>query len=1479
MPIKTNLESPPYFDDYDGNNDYYKVLFKPGVPVQVRELNQLQTMLQSQIERFGDNIFKRGTIIDGCGFTFHDNIPYIKIKDSEANTGAPVNVAGYPGLYARNETTNVHAYVIASNTGFETQAPDLNTLYLKYINSGTAGEASFSSNDQIIIYNKEESVYEVGIDNGSTGFSNSDSVLFLSSIAVQNSSSGKTFSNSSGLLSTFSAGQTIIGSTSGAQAVVVEANTTANAEAIVLKIRPVYTDLTANPANTAKWTFASEENITVTSGPTNARLISKIGSGATGSLVTDGAGKLITLTVTSGGQGYYVPPFATIISIGGTPSALSLESRNYFAKVTIATVDSSVGTGYGFSISNGVIYQLGYFSRVANQFTIVEKYSNTPDAKVIGFDTTEIIKNSNQDQSLLDNALGTFNYTAPGADRLELVPTLVVLNKTDADANNDFFSIVEFSEGKPFKQNRVTQYKAIEDELAKRTYEESGDYVLDPFLVSTLSDENFEWVDAGTSNEANNFDIIIDPGKAYISGYRVETMGNYRATLDKSVDTEIALNRSAGVNYENFIRVKNVAGVFLFSTGDVVSLRDTAKTFLATGSNYGIAPTAAGSEIGSARIRSMTYESGIPGSTQAIYRLYLFDISMNTGKNFKDVLSLFYDGATYDGVADVILDKTSLGTSIASLQGTANDILVFPVGEKAVKSVNNISYTYRTINQTALTANAAGKITITVTGNETFPYLGTLNSSEKEDIIVIPLANIAAAAAITGTISVNTTTTNVVGSGTSFTTQFEAGDYIKISANATGGFDHRRITSITNGTFLTIDSNASFTNAVSTATFAFPAFIPVPLSTRTGRVANVDTAQQTMIIDLNQTLSGANDVAVAYNVKVTNATPIAKQAQRNLFVRIDCSNNTGNTSGPWTLGVPDVFRLRKVYKGTTNTFTSATSGIEDVTRNFVIDHNQDENVYNQSYLYIKPGTNQTLAGSDRLLVQFDCFSNNLSNTLFSIGSYTENDTKLLANLTTSVNRLEIPQMITSRGKKVDLIEYFDFRPLSVNTAVLSTTEASATIHPAEPARTAKFGNTRDPVNDQKFPVPDSDITFDAEYYVGRKDLVIIGSNGDFNVIKGKPGLTPVAPKTPSDSLVIELLNITPYPSLPQNLSANTLAFIDTKVINHANLNERKNLYSITKEAQLNPTKYSQTPGFTMRDIKSLQDRVEALEYYSTLSLVEDKVKNEVIPSGANTQVNRFKFGYFIDNFTSLNYADINDPEFNAGYNAERNRLVPANEQINLPFKIYSGEAINQSLYGKTLMLPFESVSVVSQLQATGVPNVGSALPLTYNKGKFYTKIPATFTPKAVVPPIYQTVFSGLNLFGLNALSLPPKPTTPVRTTISQTFQFIVNGLRPSTRFYFFFDGKDNSSKCKPIGGKIGDAIKSDKYGIANFQFFLSTVPSDLVSKELNTRKITESQAVGQTLSTSKTLQMKESSSTGTIVAEGVLPVKVTFTNS
>jgi len=88
MPIQTDLSVSPYFDDYNENKDFYKVLFRPGVSVQARELNQLQTILQKQIERFGNNIYKQGTIIDGCDITFHNDLQYVKIKDIQTDSQA-----------------------------------------------------------------------------------------------------------------------------------------------------------------------------------------------------------------------------------------------------------------------------------------------------------------------------------------------------------------------------------------------------------------------------------------------------------------------------------------------------------------------------------------------------------------------------------------------------------------------------------------------------------------------------------------------------------------------------------------------------------------------------------------------------------------------------------------------------------------------------------------------------------------------------------------------------------------------------------------------------------------------------------------------------------------------------------------------------------------------------------------------------------------------------------------------------------------------------------------------------------------------------------------------------------------------------------------------------------------------------------------------------------------------------------------------
>ena len=58
-----NLDTSPYFDDFDADKDFYKVLFKPGFPVQARELTTLQSILQNQISNFGEHFFKEGSMV------------------------------------------------------------------------------------------------------------------------------------------------------------------------------------------------------------------------------------------------------------------------------------------------------------------------------------------------------------------------------------------------------------------------------------------------------------------------------------------------------------------------------------------------------------------------------------------------------------------------------------------------------------------------------------------------------------------------------------------------------------------------------------------------------------------------------------------------------------------------------------------------------------------------------------------------------------------------------------------------------------------------------------------------------------------------------------------------------------------------------------------------------------------------------------------------------------------------------------------------------------------------------------------------------------------------------------------------------------------------------------------------------------------------------------------------------------------------
>ena len=141
MPQQTNLNVAPYFDDYDSSDDFYRVLFKPGFPVQARELTTLQSILQNQIEKFGQHFFKEGAkVIPGnIGY----NQVYYGVQINNNYQGVPVSAYADQLIGAKiiGQSSGVGAVVDFVLLPEDSERGQL-TLYINYLNSSTTDNAS-----------------------------------------------------------------------------------------------------------------------------------------------------------------------------------------------------------------------------------------------------------------------------------------------------------------------------------------------------------------------------------------------------------------------------------------------------------------------------------------------------------------------------------------------------------------------------------------------------------------------------------------------------------------------------------------------------------------------------------------------------------------------------------------------------------------------------------------------------------------------------------------------------------------------------------------------------------------------------------------------------------------------------------------------------------------------------------------------------------------------------------------------------------------------------------------------------------------------------------------------------------------------------------------------------------------------------------------------------------------------------------------
>lgn len=314
------------------------------------------------------------------------------------------------------------------------------------------------------------------------------------------------------------------------------------------------------------------------------------------------------------------------------------------ANSPVATViqENELGNASIAAINDGVYFIRGHFVKIQPQKIILDQYSDEANARV-GLLVEEDIVTSYDDESLNDNAQGFSNYAAPGADRLKISATLV---KKDLDDFNDenFIELMRIVNGDlqtfvPSKSNE----DHINDVLARRTYDESGNYVVKQFEV--FAKEN---LNDGLGNEGIYFDnettpsglepsedtltLKISPGKAYIEGYEIEKISPTLIDIPKPRTSREVQNFSLTFNAAASVHVNNVYGSprVGLTTSDVIQLSDSRI-------NNSSPSTLPGNQIGVARLYDFISDE-IYGDDTTQFTCHIYDIeTYSIITVFKDV--------------------------------------------------------------------------------------------------------------------------------------------------------------------------------------------------------------------------------------------------------------------------------------------------------------------------------------------------------------------------------------------------------------------------------------------------------------------------------------------------------------------------------------------------------------------------------------------------------------------------------------------------------------------------------------------------------------------------------------------------------------------------------------------------------------------------------------------------------------------------
>lgn len=308
------------------------------------------------------------------------------------------------------------------------------------------------------------------------------------------------------------------------------------------------------------------------------------------------------------------------------------DGRMYFNKSElIKTVETSgqilsfnVHNTYGTSVgkvataAKGLFYTKNLFVDTETQSVIVDRNRDTVTNGIIGFKVVESIVTADEDDSLLDNAAGSPNQYAPGADRYKVSLEIACMNLGSTIDEDNFITLMVIENNVITYVNNKTQYAELMKTLARRTYDTNGN-----FIVGGLN---------ATVNDSTNSDYIwanISRGKCYLGGYE----------HDQIYNLPLAIEKPRNEDYQETVPLINrfASGLTYFYVAGGTKLteipeRDSLVQFL------NAAPgTPNVSVIGYGVFRDIQYSHGDINNYQDVYRAYFDNISFDKGYSLSDV--------------------------------------------------------------------------------------------------------------------------------------------------------------------------------------------------------------------------------------------------------------------------------------------------------------------------------------------------------------------------------------------------------------------------------------------------------------------------------------------------------------------------------------------------------------------------------------------------------------------------------------------------------------------------------------------------------------------------------------------------------------------------------------------------------------------------------------------------------------------------